>query len=118
MKNAILSLLLLGALGAGFLAGAWYNQRERVSAAGVHARKVLYYVDPMHPAYKSDKPGVAPDHDHGGDLRVHPVDFGSDHRQPGPEERRIGNALCARGAGVDSGIPGYARCPRAHEEIR
>jgi len=61
MKNAILSLLLLGALGAGFLAGAWYNQRERVSAAGVHARKVLYYVDPMHPAYKSDKPGVAPD---------------------------------------------------------
>ena len=25
------------------------------------ARKVLYYVDPMHPAYKSDKPGIAPD---------------------------------------------------------
>jgi Cu(I)/Ag(I) efflux system membrane fusion protein len=24
-------------------------------------RKVLYYVDPMHPAYKSDKPGIAPD---------------------------------------------------------
>src|SRR4030095_7342049 len=22
---------------------------------------ILYYVDPMHPAYKSDKPGVAPD---------------------------------------------------------
>ncbi len=25
------------------------------------ARKILYYVDPMHPAYKSAKPGVAPD---------------------------------------------------------
>jgi membrane fusion protein, copper/silver efflux system len=25
------------------------------------ARNVLYYVDPMHPAYKSDKPGIAPD---------------------------------------------------------
>ncbi len=25
------------------------------------ARKVLYWVDPMHPAYKSDKPGTAPD---------------------------------------------------------
>jgi membrane fusion protein, copper/silver efflux system len=24
-------------------------------------RKVLYYVDPMHPSYKSDKPGIAPD---------------------------------------------------------
>jgi protein SCO1 len=24
-------------------------------------RKVLYYVDPMHPAYKSPKPGIAPD---------------------------------------------------------
>ena len=25
------------------------------------ARHVLYYVDPMHPSYKSDKPGIAPD---------------------------------------------------------
>jgi len=25
------------------------------------ARKILYYVDPMHPQYKSDKPGRAPD---------------------------------------------------------
>ena len=23
--------------------------------------KILYYVDPMHPSYKSDKPGIAPD---------------------------------------------------------
>jgi Cu(I)/Ag(I) efflux system membrane fusion protein len=25
------------------------------------ARHVLYYVDPMHPSYRSDKPGIAPD---------------------------------------------------------
>ena len=25
------------------------------------AKKILYWVDPMHPAYKSDKPGIAPD---------------------------------------------------------
>jgi RND family efflux transporter MFP subunit len=25
------------------------------------ARKILYWYDPMHPAYKSDKPGIAPD---------------------------------------------------------
>src|SRR6266849_5944704 len=24
-------------------------------------RRVIYYVDPMHPSYKSDKPGIAPD---------------------------------------------------------
>ena len=29
--------------------------------AAPKAREILYYVDPMHPAYKSDKPGVAPD---------------------------------------------------------
>ena len=27
----------------------------------LRARTVLYYVDPMHPAYRSDKPGTAPD---------------------------------------------------------
>lgn len=26
-----------------------------------NARRVLYYIDPMHPAYRSDKPGIAPD---------------------------------------------------------
>jgi Cu(I)/Ag(I) efflux system membrane fusion protein len=61
MKKAALSIVVLGALGAGFLAGSWSSQRERVSAASLRARKVLYYVDPMHPEYKSDKPGIAPD---------------------------------------------------------
>jgi RND family efflux transporter MFP subunit len=61
MKNVTVSVLLLGVLGTGFLAGSWYSQRERVSAASLRARKILYYVDPMHPAYKSDKPGIAPD---------------------------------------------------------
>ncbi|MBI3449619.1 MAG: efflux RND transporter periplasmic adaptor subunit [Acidobacteria bacterium] len=33
------------------------------------ARPVLYYVDPMHPAYRSDRPGVAPD----CGMRLEPV---------------------------------------------
>lgn len=33
-------------------------QEAADSATG---RKALYWVDPMHPAYKSDKPGIAPD---------------------------------------------------------
>jgi len=61
MKTATLSVLLAGTLAAGFLGGAWYNQRGAVSAASLSGRSVLYWVDPMHPAYKSDKPGTAPD---------------------------------------------------------
>ncbi len=37
--------------------------------AAKKARSVLYYVDPMHPAYRSDKPGVAPD----CGMRLEPV---------------------------------------------
>jgi membrane fusion protein, copper/silver efflux system len=60
-------VVLLMAIG---LASAGYVYRERllrlVSKDAAHSahtaeRKVLYWVDPMHPAYKSDKPGKAPD---------------------------------------------------------
>ncbi|MBI5376882.1 MAG: efflux RND transporter periplasmic adaptor subunit [Candidatus Schekmanbacteria bacterium] len=34
---------------------------NKMTASGTSERKILYYVDPMHPAYKSDKPGKAPD---------------------------------------------------------
>jgi len=40
-------------------AGAAGGQREAKAPQG--QRKILYYVDPMHPAYKSDRPGIAPD---------------------------------------------------------
>ena len=61
MKNATVSVLLVGVLGAGFLAGTWFRPRQTVSAAGARPRAVRYYVDPMHPSYTSDRPGVAPD---------------------------------------------------------
>jgi len=35
--------------------------RVQASAAITHGRKIKYWVDPMHPEYKSDKPGIAPD---------------------------------------------------------
>ena len=49
---------------AAAFAGGYVYQAIKGGAAGVGAkqeRKVLYWVDPMHPAYKSDKPGIAPD---------------------------------------------------------
>ncbi len=56
LKRLVL-LLLVG--GAAFTSG--YALRAIKGAGAPPARKVLYYVDPMHPAYKSDKPGIAPD---------------------------------------------------------
>ncbi|MBK9168102.1 MAG: efflux RND transporter periplasmic adaptor subunit [Bryobacterales bacterium] len=54
MKRAMTALLLMGtAFAAGyFLRGGGEAKQDR---------KVLYWVDPMHPSYKSDRPGIAPD---------------------------------------------------------
>ena len=37
------------------------NHTARSATGSTSARRVLYWVDPMHPAYKSDHPGIAPD---------------------------------------------------------
>ena len=42
-----------------FVAGGW--QQRRAAGGTPEGRKILHYVDPMHPAYTSDKPGIAPD---------------------------------------------------------
>jgi membrane fusion protein, copper/silver efflux system len=43
-----------------YLAGRGSRQSAVVNA-GAGPRPVLYYVDPMHPSYRSDRPGKAPD---------------------------------------------------------
>jgi membrane fusion protein, copper/silver efflux system len=55
------TLVLLAVVAAAFLAGSWHSQRETASAAPLPAHRLLYYVDPMHPSYKSGRPGTAPD---------------------------------------------------------
>ena len=50
----LLALVLL----AGTFAGGYIVRASRHSQP---ERRVLYWVDPMHPQYKSDKPGIAPD---------------------------------------------------------
>lgn len=59
-KNVYLLLLFVFAAGT-FFAGSWYNQHKTSTSSRAGTAKPLYYVDPMHPAYKSDKPGIAPD---------------------------------------------------------
>ncbi len=64
--KAILVLIGIGVVAAaGFVGGFAYRAKANPGvrpAAPVKAqRRVLYWVDPMHPAYRSDKPGIAPD---------------------------------------------------------
>ncbi len=59
MKKIFTLLFAALAFTAGFGYGRWYG--KPVNAAGAIQRRLLYYVDPMHPWYKSDKPGIAPD---------------------------------------------------------
>jgi RND family efflux transporter MFP subunit len=63
MKRSSVVILTLLMLGAGFGGGLWWAKRAGGGSApaGKGERKILYWVDPMHPAYKSDKPGIAPD---------------------------------------------------------
>lgn len=58
IKFVAITLGLVAVFAAGYLLRTVSGGRP---AETTGARKVLYYVDPMHPAYKSDRPGVAPD---------------------------------------------------------
>jgi Cu(I)/Ag(I) efflux system membrane fusion protein len=53
--------LLVAVIAGAFLTGSWSNRPGAVTATTGSGPKVLYYVDPMHPSYTSDKPGIAPD---------------------------------------------------------
>jgi Cu(I)/Ag(I) efflux system membrane fusion protein len=57
MKIVGILLLIAAAYAGGYGYGRWY---KKPAAAG-GAKKIVFYVDPMHPWYKSDKPGIAPD---------------------------------------------------------
>ena len=57
MRQVIVILLIGAAWAGGYGYGRWYAK----GSASPAERKILYWVDPMHPWYKSDKPGIAPD---------------------------------------------------------
>ena len=59
MKKLAVVLLIAAAFAGGYVYKA--IQGSAAASADKGGRKVLYWVDPMHPAYKSDKPGIAPD---------------------------------------------------------
>ena len=73
--KALGTFTVLLAIGAAFAGGYFYRavKSEFSGSRAKAARRVLYWVDPMHPAYKSDKPGIAPD----CGMKLEPVYAGS-----------------------------------------
>jgi RND family efflux transporter MFP subunit len=83
MKRVLATIAMLILLGAGFGAGLWYARRGAASGPAKDERKILYWVDPMHPAYKSDKPGIAPD----CGMKLVPVYAGGGTASPGAKAK-------------------------------
>ena len=61
MKKAAYASVTLALAATAFLLGGRLARHEGAASATSGSRKILYWVDPMHPAYRSDKPGIAPD---------------------------------------------------------
>jgi len=59
MKTSYRIILLLLVAAVSFLAGSWVSHTG-FSRNSTVERKILHYVDPMNPSFKSDKPGMAP----------------------------------------------------------
>jgi len=80
------TLLWLAALGLAFAGGYfWKSTRGGAPAGEKGGRKILYWVDPMHPAYKSDKPGIAPD----CGMKLEPVYADSGGPAPAAADRKV-----------------------------
>ena len=58
MRRIALAIAVVAAIAGSYGLGRRHSNSQ---TGGNTGGRVLYYVDPMHPAYKSDKPGVAPD---------------------------------------------------------
>jgi membrane fusion protein, copper/silver efflux system len=58
MQRFRLPIFIAAGLIAASLAFGWFFNSQAQTKS---TRHVLYYVDPMHPSYRSDKPGIAPD---------------------------------------------------------
>jgi membrane fusion protein, copper/silver efflux system len=75
MRNSVKTAITLVLVGTAFLAGTRFGSRRWQEPAP--QRRILYYRDPMHPEYKSDRPGKAPD----CGMALEPVFAGDDSSQ-------------------------------------
>ncbi|HUS06190.1 MAG TPA: efflux RND transporter periplasmic adaptor subunit [Bryobacteraceae bacterium] len=105
MKKFIGAVLIIAGLAAAFLAGHGYGRWYAKGSSGASqkgGRKILYYVDAMHPWYKSDKPGIAPD----CGMKLEPV-YADGGTPPVPQaERKILHYRDPKNAAYTSDKPG------------
>ena len=59
MKKVLIAFVIALLMILSYAAGRRHTAQP--AAASTNTRRVLYWVDPMHPDYKSDHPGIAPD---------------------------------------------------------
>jgi RND family efflux transporter MFP subunit len=60
MKKVIIAVIFIFITALSFLAGEWYGKSGSDGLSSQVKRKVLYYVDPMNPGFRSEEPGIAP----------------------------------------------------------
>jgi Cu(I)/Ag(I) efflux system membrane fusion protein len=60
MKNVVVAVVVLSLAALSFWAGGRYGKWPSAGPGSQGEREVLYYVDPMTPGFRSDKPGIAP----------------------------------------------------------
>jgi RND family efflux transporter MFP subunit len=60
MKKVIIAVIFIFITALSFLAGEWYGKSGSDGLSSQVRRKVLYYVDPMNPGFRSEEPGIAP----------------------------------------------------------
>ena len=87
-RNLRLAVLVFLLMAGSFGVGRWRESSVGASAPQ-NERRILYYEDPMHPSYRSDKPGIAPD----CGMKLVPVYAGSANPEPAPAGSRGGVAI-------------------------
>lgn len=60
MKKIIWATVVIAIMATTFFAGYWFSRGQGTAVVDSGERKILYYVDPMNPSQKYDKPGIAP----------------------------------------------------------
>lgn len=83
-RTAGVLLVLIAGFGGGLAFQRWYAAKP-TEGGSADARKILYWVDPMHPWYRSDKPGIAPD----CNMALEPVYAGGGGAPAPQAERKV-----------------------------
>jgi len=111
-KTLLKAFFTLAVFAAVFAGGYIVRATRHPESPG--GRRILYYVDPMHPAYASDKPGVAPD----CGMTLVPVYAGEGGAPTGSRGQQVlSNTLEQVYAESPSTVAGAVRIPPERQQL-